>query len=209
MCIRSKLIKDLCTVFNENMTSFFGLSMIKRALEVVSKSDISGKDIPNMHTKTIDYLLNRGTCICGTQLMEGSVAYNNLNNFLYGRKGIKNSDGNVSFQNIFPEQMIHASDQLKFILRLILLLDKEYEPDEAKRIDKAFRYFGTEEDLALFDQYVLGGVEVLYEKLIEGANGPDEYIERLYDFVEEFNDRFNSGISNEDIVNLSRSIEKK
>ena len=78
--IRSKLIKDLCTVFNENMTSFFGLSMIKRALEVVSKSDISGKDIPNMHTKTIDYLLNRGTCICGTQLMEGSVAYNNLNN---------------------------------------------------------------------------------------------------------------------------------
>ena len=129
--------------------------------------------------------------------------------FLYGRKGIKNSDGNVSFQNIFPEQMINASDQLKFILRLILLLDKEYEPDEAKRIDKAFRYFGTEEDLALFDQYVLGGVEVLYEKLIEGANGPDEYIERLYDFVEEFNDRFNSGISNEDIVNLSRSIEKK
>ena len=105
--------------------------------------------------------------------------------------------------------MINASDQLKFILRLILLLDKEYEPDEAKRIDKAFRYFGTEEDLALFDQYVLGGVEVLYEKLIEGANGPDEYIERLYDFVEEFNDRFNSGISNEDIVNLSRSIEKK
>ena len=129
--------------------------------------------------------------------------------FLYGRKGIKNSDGNVSFQNIFPEQMIHASDQLKFILRLILLLDKEYEPDEAKRIDKAFRFFGKEEDLALFDQYVLGGVEVLYEKLIEGANGPDEYIARLYDFVEEFNDRFNSGISNEDIVNLSRSIEKK
>ena len=129
--------------------------------------------------------------------------------FLYGRKGIKNSDGNVSFQNIFPEQMINASDQLKFILRLILLLDKEYEPDEAKRIDKAFRYFGTEEDLALFDQYVLGGVEVLYEKLIEGANEPDEYIERLYDFVDEFNDRFNSGISNEDIVNLSRSIEKK
>jgi DNA sulfur modification protein DndD len=60
------------------MTSFFAMSMVKRALEVVSKSDFGGKDIPAMHTKTINFLLNRGTCICGTQLMEGSLPYNNL-----------------------------------------------------------------------------------------------------------------------------------
>ena len=52
-----------------------------------------------------------------------------------------------------------------------MLLDSEYEPDEQKRLDKAFRHLGQDEDLDLFDQYVLGGVDVLYEKLIEGAGG--------------------------------------
>ena len=56
--------------------------------------------------------------------------------FLYRRKGIKDTNGEISPQNIFPEQMINVSDRLKYILRLIVLLDSEYEPDEEKRIDK-------------------------------------------------------------------------
>ena len=125
--------------------------------------------------------------------------------FLYRRKGIKDSNGDISPQNIFPEQMINASDKLKYILRLILLLDTEHEPDETKRLDKAFRHFGQDEDLALFDQYVLGGVEVLYEKLIDGAGDASEYINRLYDFMEEFNDRYNSDVSSSDILDLCRA----
>jgi hypothetical protein len=122
--------------------------------------------------------------------------------FLYHQKGVKDTAGDISPQNIFPEQMINASDKLKYILRLILLLDTEHEPDEAKRLDKAFRQFGAEEDLALFDEYVLGGVDVLYEKLIVGSGEPSEYIDRLYDFMEEFNDRYNSEISCSDILAL-------
>ena len=124
--------------------------------------------------------------------------------FLYNRKAEKDSNGDVSPQNIFPEQMINASDKLQYILRLIILLDKEHEPDETKRINKAFRDFGQEEDLALFDNYVLGGIEVLYEKLIEDANKPSDYIDHLYNFIEEFNDHFNSKVSNEDILKLCR-----
>lgn len=125
--------------------------------------------------------------------------------FLYKNKSAKDSNSDISPQNIFPEQMINASDKLKYILRLILLLDTEYESDETKRLDKAFRNFGQEEDLALFDQYVLGGVDILYEKLIDGASDPSEYIGRLYDFLEEFNDRYNSDVSNEKILALCRS----
>lgn len=125
--------------------------------------------------------------------------------FLYRQKAIKDSKSEISPQNIFPEQMINASDKLKYILRLILLLDTEHEPDSEKRLDKAFRQFGQEEDLALFDQYVLGGVDVLYEKLIEGAGDPSEYITRLYDFMEEFNDRYNSDVTSEDILALCRA----
>ena len=128
--------------------------------------------------------------------------------FLFQRKGTKDTSGDISPQNIFPEQMINASDELKYILRLILLLDTENEPDEAQRIDKAFRHFGQDEDLSLFDQYVLGGVEVLYEKLIVGTGEPIDYINRLYDFVEEFNDRYNDKSSRDEILALCRAVNK-
>ena len=75
---KAQFIKGLCSDFNDDMTSFFALSMVQRALELVSKSDFGGKDIPAMHSKTIKFLLDRGTCLCGTQLMEGSIPYKNL-----------------------------------------------------------------------------------------------------------------------------------
>ena len=125
--------------------------------------------------------------------------------FLFRRKAVKDTNGDISPQNIFPEQMINASDKLKYILRLILLLDSEYEPNEEKRLDKAFRHLGQDEDLDLLDQYVLGGVDVLYEKLIEGAGDTQEYINRLYDFLEEFNDRYNADASRDDILALCRT----
>ena len=125
--------------------------------------------------------------------------------FLFQRKAMKDTNGEVSPQNVFPEQMINASDRLKYILRLIILLDSQYEPSEEKRLDNAFRRFGQEDALALFDQYVLGGVDVLYEKLIENAQNTSDYVSRLYDFVEEFNDRFNAASSKEGILELCRT----
>lgn len=123
--------------------------------------------------------------------------------FLYKNKGIKNTNSDIADQSVFPEQMINSSDQLQYVFRLILILDSNYEPDESKRLDKAFRYFGKDEnDLKLFDEYVLGGVEILHEKLIKGATKPSDYVDKLYDFLEDFNDKFNDGITGEDIVSL-------
>ena len=127
----------------------------------------------------------------------------------YKRKGTKNSDGAVADQNIFPEQLINNSEQLKYIFRLILILDTQHEPDEEARLDKAFRRFGADEaDIQLFDSYVLGGIDVLYEKLVDGSTDPAEYINRMYDFVEEFNERFNEGIASKDIMDLCRANTK-
>ncbi len=75
---KRQFIKALCRLFNENALPFFSISLVENALKSLSESDFGGKDIPEMHSKTIDYLLKRGTCICGTQLMEGSVPYNNV-----------------------------------------------------------------------------------------------------------------------------------
>lgn len=76
--LKAQFIKALCVTFNGGMTSFFSLSLVERALKVLSESDFSGKDIPEMHAKTIKYLIKRGTCICGTHLSEGSLPYNKV-----------------------------------------------------------------------------------------------------------------------------------
>lgn len=128
--------------------------------------------------------------------------------FLYGRTADiddeKNPETNQVYnQNVMGDRVIYSQEELTFNFRIIMLLDKEYEPDEEKRIDKAFRHMGENpDDEARFDSYVRGGVDVLYEKLIEGASSPDDYVSRLYDFVEEFQERFNEDIASDEILKL-------
>lgn len=116
----------------------------------------------------------------------------------------KNPETNQVYnQNVMGDRVIYSQEELTFNFRIIMLLDKEYEPDEEKRIDKAFRHMGENpDDEARFDSYVRGGVDVLYEKLIEGASSPDDYVSRLYDFVEEFQERFNEDIASDEILKL-------
>lgn len=130
--------------------------------------------------------------------------------FLYKRKSNKNKDDDIAPQNIFPEQLIAAQEQLKYELRLILMLDADYQPDEEKRIDSAFRYLGKEEkDLELFDSYVLGGVEILHEKLIVNSRSLDDYIQNTFDFFEDFNDKFYNKVYGEEIVKKCINFEQE
>ena len=128
--------------------------------------------------------------------------------FLYGRTAEPDDTripetNQVYNQNVMGDRVIYSQEELLFNFRLIMLLDKEYEPDEDVRINKAFRHMGEDPaDEARFDSYVRGGVDVLYEKLIEGISSPDEYVMRLYDFVEEFQEKFNEEMSSEDILKL-------
>ena len=126
--------------------------------------------------------------------------------FLYGRKGNKNKEVNID-KTIFVEALLNHKEKIEYNYKIIILLDKEHEEDTEKRLDKAFRTFEhSKEDLELFNSYVLGGVEVLYEKLIGKATNIDEYINNLYDFIEEFNERFASKTSSEEIVSLCQKI---
>lgn len=72
---RANVIKAICKDFNGSMSAFFSLSLIDNALQMISQRDFAGKDIPYMHSKTIEYLLRQKVCICGTHLDEGSVPY--------------------------------------------------------------------------------------------------------------------------------------
>ncbi len=124
--------------------------------------------------------------------------------FLYCRKAdINKKDG--SDTSIFPDQISHYKDVFQFNYQLIMLLDDTNEANFDIRVDKAFRFCGTEhaqDDEELYESYVRGGVDVLYEKLIEPSNSPEDYIKHLYEFMEDFESRY--GQKEDAILDLCR-----
>lgn len=77
-----ELKNAVCKEFSKGMRKVFSLRMLQDALEIVSKEDIIGKDIPFIRDATIYHLLKQGVCICGTHLDEGSIPYNNLKDLI-------------------------------------------------------------------------------------------------------------------------------
>lgn len=110
--------------------------------------------------------------------------------------------------SIHTEQMNRVIDQLEFNYRTIMLLEDKENIDIETRIDKAFRYDRNPEKRAdgdkVFEQYVLGGIEILYEKLMEGTNETDEYLKNIYEFVKDFNRRYYEIIDNQNIYDMCK-----
>lgn len=89
---KSKLIYDLQTTrqakvsqkqsllkkFNSGAAVYFSKKMMQDSLILLSKEKVIDKGIPDIHARTIDFLINRGKCICGSKIEKGNEAYNEL-----------------------------------------------------------------------------------------------------------------------------------
>ena len=164
-----------------------------------------------IHAQRVDLLTSKFDAVSKAQLFKRNIdIYTNapLIGFLYGRTAeldsTKNPETNQVYdENVFKDRVTESNEELTFNFQLIMLLDTEYEPDIEKRIDKAFRQVGEDpNDEKRFDSYVRGGIDILYEKLVEGASDPEDYVNNLYNFVEEFQERFNDSVSTERIMQL-------
>lgn len=72
---KANIYKLISRDFNGSLSSFFSISLVERALKMLSEKDFAGKDIPYMHAKTIEYLLKQKVCLCGTHLDEGTIPH--------------------------------------------------------------------------------------------------------------------------------------
>ena len=70
--------KSLVSVFSKNAFAFFSLPLLKHAVEVLNTASEDTESVPEMTAATIDYILKRGVCICGTCISEGSAAEKHL-----------------------------------------------------------------------------------------------------------------------------------
>lgn len=79
---KQNLTALLLKQFNSNASSYFAKSMIKDALSVLSEADKLDKGIPDMHARTIEFLIKRKICVCGNKIEFGNDAYKELNKAL-------------------------------------------------------------------------------------------------------------------------------
>lgn len=68
-------IKAYVELFNKRPYAFFGMPAIKKSLEVLQDINDQVECVPGMNQDSIDYLIHRGRCICGTHLDPGSKPY--------------------------------------------------------------------------------------------------------------------------------------
>ena len=135
--------------------------------------------------------------------------------FLYGRRASVDSGGASSdnVKKINFDQMNRESYTLNYNYRLLMLLHDKEKIDIEERLNRAFRYFGDDEKRKecemLFESYILGGIEVLKEKIIDNATSIDDYVMNIFTFMKEFNDKSNNSesLTDEQILDLCRSVE--
>lgn len=129
--------------------------------------------------------------------------------FLYNVKSDIDREGDKTIKptKIFPDILMKNKDDLLFNYRLIMLLDKNNEADFEERVNKAFRYYGSKDvinDELLYEEYVRGGVDKIYEKIFHNAQSSDDYLKNLFLFVDEIEERYNSDIDKDSIIELCR-----
>lgn len=73
---------SLLKTFSKNAHSYFAKKLMSDSLTQLSNADKIDKGIPDIRDKTIDYLIKRGKCICGADIVIGNDAYKHLNDLL-------------------------------------------------------------------------------------------------------------------------------
>ena len=136
--------EDITDLINRDMLSFVSQYYIKEAKKILEKNDYADKDIPNLHSKTINYLLERGYCLCGHKIEKNSEEYNAL--VLLREKLPPNSIG-VSVNN-FLRDSSNKIEESNFYEKLI----KKY----SSIIDIESEILNYEDQIHLINKKLLG-----------------------------------------------------
>lgn len=66
--------KEMVSAFSKNSFAFFSMPLLKEAIKRLEKASDDTESVPEMTSASIDYILKRGVCICGTCISKGSLA---------------------------------------------------------------------------------------------------------------------------------------
>ena len=139
---------------------------------------------------------------------------------IYGRSSSIDNDNSINSVKINYQQLTNRSSSINYNKEFILLLNRRENIDINERINRAFRYiYDEKEEMKAkkeecekeYIEYVLGGVEVLFEKIMIN-NDPkniDDYIDNLFSFVSDIKERMSSIVSDDELYKLCLNAENR
>lgn len=88
----------------------------------------------------------------------------------------------VEPKTVFLQQMLNMKEELDFLMQMMIILEEASDIGSEEAVNHAFRGVETKEQYEkyqeMFDSYVRGGIEELYERLvIRKADSDDAYYE--------------------------------
>ena len=121
--------------------------------------------------------------------------------FLYQKRPVVDKS-NDKERKVFVGQLVTNKADIMYVFSTIMLLDKEYEPDVQKRVEKAFSGNNTKEDEERFNSYMRGGVDIIYDKIMGDNALPKDYLTRFFDFLDEMKNRGSFDVDRESFLQL-------
>lgn len=118
---------------------------------------------------------------------------------LKNRKAEPERDNTNTFR-IMSNQFFNHIDELKLAFKFVILTSEKDCIDPVIRLNKTFRNPETDENYSLFEKFMLGGINELYENLILDTNVKyEDYLTS----VNELLSSMSSPIENEDEINVN------
>jgi len=129
---------------------------------------------------------------------------------LYSRTAKRDTES-LDRARIYADAFATERDNCVFLYRMVMLLDTNSELTPEKRVDRAFRY-DTQPDKAedfkknmeLFNDYVRGGIELMYERFTDGCTTRDDYLTKTYEVMTTFKEEIEGISYEEELAKLIR-----
>lgn len=110
---------------------------------------------------------------------------------------------------IYADAFVNERDNCVLLYRMVMLIDRTVDIPTEERVDRAFRYDTQEdkvekfkENMELFNDYVRGGIELIYEQFTDGCSTRDDYLNKTYDILTTFKEEIEGKSYEEELGKL-------
>lgn len=130
---------------------------------------------------------------------------------IYDKREIRDRDPNYKDMNvsIFAAAINKEKSNLDYIYRLIMLLDDSQDISLEEKINRAFRDDSNsdvsikhQKNLELFKEYALGGISILYDKIIKDGITKEDFMKNAFEFMQGRSEEVKEGAADELIDGL-------
>lgn len=130
---------------------------------------------------------------------------------IYGKKEYKDKESQYKDiqTNILASAINKERASLDYIYRLIMILDTSEDLSAEERINRAFRDDANRDvsdnhkkNLEFFKAYALGGITILYDKIIGDGIDFDDFMKNAHEFMKSRNEVIQEGLADQLIDTL-------